>query len=187
MAQDRFKDWNLYHKSVAVFVGGLFALVIMLLAYAFTDWGFEVSHKRVVHYDAASVWPFVVEDKNRSRWIAAVRDVAPLTGKAGTVGASRFLIWRQDGKQWTAFETVDQNVPERKLVAFQQSDLYERVWTVELEPVAPCGTAISLKEWIRPRLFQDRFWIFTLLAPSKKRLSTSLDSLDYWLEESASP
>lgn len=180
--KDKFRDWNLYHKSIVI---GIAAVILWIMVWAVRvyDGAFEFEREETLPYSAATIWPWLIADENRPRWSAELVDVGRLVGTAGELDTTRLLFWRQGYKRWQSVERVTMVLPERIIKTAQESDKDLRWTTVELVPVGACETRVVLKETIRPIEYNDRFWFFRRSEEHEARQSESHRALKSWLNE----
>jgi len=182
MAKDKFRDWNLYHKSIVAVVAA-FAVSVGLRAYLVYDGAFEISDEMVLNASADEIWPWVVDNKKRADWQG---EVIRVQGLSVEVGRKRLLYWKRGYKRWHSFETTTALVAERLFKSEQESDFDTRWFEVELVPESSCQTKVKLREVIRPNDYEDRFWFFRVEAERRQRLENSLSALERWLRTSSS-
>lgn len=182
VVKDRFRDWNLYHKSIVVAIG---TAIVWIIAWAIIvyDNAFEFTHEETLPYSPAAIWPVIVADENRPRWAAELVDIGRLSGVAGEQDTTRLLFWRQDFKRWQAVERISSVLPERLLKSVQEADKDHRWVTIELVPEGNCQTKVILTEVILPLDYNDRFWFFRKTEQHEKRLATSHRALKRWVED----
>lgn len=178
--KDRFRDWNLYHKSV-VAVLAAFAVSIVFRLILVIDAAFEVTEEVVLPYDAEAIWAWVTQDENRGRWQAELVDVQRLQGNETEAGSTRLVFWKKRGKRWHAVEQTSEVLPGRVFATIQESDDDQRWFRVELRPEDTCSTRIRVSEVIRPKAYSDRFWFFREADEHEEKWGTSLEALDRWL------
>ncbi|WP_374764743.1 SRPBCC family protein [Yunchengibacter salinarum] len=183
--KDRFRDWNLYHKGVVALLAALFSMVVLRAVLVHDGGGFKVSAARSFDVAPSAVWPWVLENRNRTRWQTHLSDMTRLRGAPQEQGASRMLFWRRMNKSWTGVEKTAAVVPERLFHVVQQSDFRDRELIVTLDPLTPCGTRLEMVEVIVPTSFSDRFWAFMHSEEYAARLESSLKALDGWLKDRA--
>lgn len=155
---------------------------IILRAILVFDTAFEVKGSAVINADAGTVWTWMTDDKNRSRWQTEIIDFVRLTGQTQDVGATRLVFWKRDLKRWQATERTLGAVPGRALNLMQQSDIDKRWLTLSLEVISDCQTRLSIDEIIEPSSFSDRFWFFNARTGHETRIQTSFDALNTWME-----
>lgn len=184
IVKDRFRDWNLYHKTIVL---ALVACVLWVAAWAVmvVDGAFEFEHEETLPYSASAIWPWVVGDAARPRWTAELVDIGELTGEAGEAETTRLLFWRRGYKRWQAVERVTNAVQERIVSFAQDSDIDQRWFSVELVPVSACETRIILKETVFPLEYAKRFWFFQETDIAEMRLSESHRALARWVADTA--
>ncbi len=174
--KDRFRDWGLYHKAVAAFVVSLIIGVIYR-ALIVIDGAFEITDERLIHAPAEQVWEFVIDNKNRVRWQGELIEVA---GFSIEEGDTRMLSWQRVYDRWRSWETTTDLIPFRVFKTHQEADEEERWFSVDLAPKGKCSTLVKLRELIRPKAYNDRFWFFRVSDVHQKRLAVSLEALDRW-------
>ncbi len=182
--KDRFRDWNLYHKSVvaALVAFGVSIVVRLILV---IDAGFEISEEAVLPYSAEAIWPWVTNDENRERWQAELIDLQRLKGNELENGATRLVFWKKQGKRWHAMEQTSEVLPGRVFATIQESDNDQRWFRIELKPEGPCSTRVSISEVIRPKAYNARFWFFRESGDHQEKWGTSLEALERWLGKRA--
>ncbi|WP_262691960.1 SRPBCC family protein [Kordiimonas aestuarii] len=181
--RDRFRDWNLLHKSVvAVIAAVVFSVVFRLVLVI--DAGFELTYEKVMPYSARDIWAFIDDDKNRVRWQAELVDTQRLTGDMVQAGSTRLLFWKRGYKTWHAVEQTKEALPERLFATIQESDRDQRWYRIELAPEGECSTRVSVREVIRPKAYNKRFWFFSEEGVHDARWDASFAALDRWLKRS---
>lgn len=182
VVKDRFRDWNLYHKSVVL---ALAACIIWAIIWAVMviDGAFRFEHEETLPYSAETIWPWVVTDENRPRWIGELIDIGELTGEAGKTDTTRLLFMRRGYKRWQSVERLTSAVPNRLVSYAQESDIDRRWFSVELRPAGPCKTKVILKETIQPLAYAKRFWFFQESSKVEERLKNSQEALARWVSE----
>ncbi len=185
VVKERFRDWNLYHKSIVV---GLAACVLWIAVWAIMviDGAFDFEREETLPFSTEAIWPWVVADENRPRWTTELIDIGELTGEAGEADTTRLLFWRRKFKRWQAVERVVNALPQRLVSYVQESDIDQRWFTVELVPVTACETRIIMKEVIFPLEYAKRFWFFRETETAENRLVEAQRALGSWVE-SANP
>lgn len=182
--KERFRDWNLYHKTVVLVLAGA-TLWGAAWAVIVIDGAFEFEYEKTLPYSAETIWPWVVGDENRPRWTTELIDIGELTGEPGEQDTTRLLFWRQGYKRWQAVERVTDVVAGRVINYAQESDLDQRWYRVELVPASACETRVILKETIMPLEYAKRFWFFRETDVAEQRLATSANALGRWVSETA--
>jgi len=180
--QDRFRDWNLYHKSVVIMIASIIGWTLLHAVLVY-DRAFELKQKETISVDTSSLWPWLIEDTNRHRWSSQLVDLSALTGKAGDIGATRLLFWKEGTKRWHSSEAITQSLKARLFVSEQESDHDKRWVHIELKPKGPCSTEVAIKETLYPLSYSDRFWFFRKKERHQKRLDTSLTALQRWAQK----
>ena len=180
MVRDRFRDWNLLHKSVVAFIAAV-AISLSFRAFIVIDAAFQTEQEIILPYDSAVIWPWVTDNQNRARWQAELIDLQRLMGVADTPGSTRLLFWKKRYKRWQAVEQTSEVVQERLFATLQESDGDQRWFRVELTPLGQCQTRVVIRETIRPLAYTDRFWFFRYSGDHADRLKVSLAALDRWL------
>lgn len=178
--KDRFRDWNLLHKSVVMVIIAFFLSVTVWSVWVI-DAAFELEHEVVLPYEAASVWDWVYDPERRTDWQAELVDFAPYVGVPEKVESTRLLYWKRGFKRWQAVERTREVVQNRLYATAQESDHDQRWFRVEIVPEGPCKTRLLLVEVIRPKFYSDRFWFFTSNREAQERLETSAKALKRWL------
>ncbi|MEX0297866.1 MAG: hypothetical protein AB3N28_02260 [Kordiimonas sp.] len=181
VVKERFRDWNLYHKSIVV---GLAACVLWIVVWAVIviDGAFDFEREEVLPYSAEAIWPWVIADENRPRWTTELIDIGELTGEAGEADTTRLLFWRRKFKRWQAVERVANALPQRLVSYVQESDIDQRWFTVELVPVSACATQVVMKEVIFPLEYAKRFWYFRETEAAENRLAEAHRALGEWVK-----
>ncbi|WP_417460089.1 hypothetical protein [Kordiimonas sp.] len=182
--KDRFRDWNLYHKSVVAALAA-FAVSVIFRLIIVIDAGFEISEEAVLPYSAEAIWPWATSDENRERWQAELIDLQRLKGEATETDATRLVFWRKRGKRWHAMEQTSEVLPGRVFATIQESDNDQRWFRIELKPEGECSTRVLITEVIRPKAYNARFWFFREKDDHAEKWETSLEALDRWLEKRA--
>ena len=167
-------------------MGSMFAWVAAWAVLVY-DGAFPLTHERVLSYEAKTIWPWLVEDENRSRWTAELVDLSAFDGEAGEIGAARLLFWRRGSSRWHAVEHVTSSLSGRFVETVQKSDYDRRTFKIELVPEGICQTKVIINETIRPEAYKDRFWFFRYRAEREERLEVSLSALDGWIKNTAEP
>lgn len=180
--QDRFRDWNIYHKSVVLFLSAI-GVWVLIHAYFSWDGAYQETREVSLPYSAENLWPLLTGDEMRDLWFAELIDVNGLSGKEATVGATRLLFWKHRYKRWHSVERITDLVPNRLFKTIQESDHETRWLHVELKPISPCETHITLQEIIYPTAYKDRFWFFRDFTRHEQRLDDSMQSLATWAEK----
>ncbi|MFC3052430.1 SRPBCC family protein [Kordiimonas pumila] len=181
--KDRFRDWNLYHKSV---VGLLCSIAVAMVVHAALvyDGAFHIKHEKLISVEAATLWPWIISDDNRDRWTTELIDTGVLSGDAGQKGTTRLLFWKRGTKRWHSLEKVTESLPGRVFASYQESDMDKRWLRIDLVPAGPCQTRVEIEETIFPVTYKDRFWFFLSKDDQDKRVIGSLDALDRWTVKS---
>ncbi len=175
--KDKFRDWNLYHKSVAAFVAALFVSVIYHAIIVY-DGAFEYTDERIIEAPASEIWKFVTDNKNRVRWQG---ELILVNGLSIEEGRSRMLYWQRVYKRWRSWEQTTELVQERLFRSVQETDDDTHWWSVELEPLGECSTRVIIRDIIRPNAYEDRFWFFRRNdAAEDQRLEVSFNALERW-------
>ncbi|WP_417451863.1 SRPBCC family protein [Kordiimonas sp.] len=182
--RDRFRDWNLLHKSVVAVLAALFVSLVFRLILVI-DAGFELTHEVVLPYAAPEVWAFVSDDENRVRWQAELVDAQRLKGDMAQSGSTRLLFWKRGYKNWHAVEKTTEVLPERLFASIQESDKDQRWYRLELSPEGPCETRVLVREVIRPKSYNNRFWFFREEEVHDARWEASFAALGRWLDRTA--
>lgn len=182
--RDHFRDWNLYHKSI---VAGLAAVVFGILLHAVLvyDTAFEINDERMINADAETVWAWISDDKNRSRWQAELHDLVPLTGETAETDTTRLVFWQRGLRRWQSTERTTNIITGRILNLLQQSDTDKRWITLSLELVSRCQTRLIVTEIIEPNAYKDRFWFFNERALHEARLEASFEAMNRWMRSAA--
>lgn len=179
--RDKFRDWNLYHKSIVILLAaigfGLFVRAIIVF-----DTAFEVKGSAIIHADAATTWLWITDDKNRTRWQAEMVGLVRLTGNTSELDSTRLAFWQRGKDRWQSTERTTGLIPERALSLIQQADIDKRWLNLSLEVIAPCQTRLTIDEIIEPTSYSDRFWFFKNRNIHDTRLETSFKSLNEWME-----
>lgn len=182
--KDRFRDWNLLHKSVVALIAAFFVSVAYR-AIIVIDAAFEVDQEAVLPYAAETIWPWIYTPDRRVDWQAWQIDYAPYVGDPNKAESTRLVRWKKGFKRWHAIERTTEVVQERLYVTVQESDKDIRWFRVELIPEGPCSTRLRLHDVVQPKKYEERFWFFTERADEQERLDRSLEALDRWLGETA--
>lgn len=177
--KERFRDWNLYHKAVAATVAAMVFWVFLRAVFVY-DTAFELKAEKTINANPEALWPYIIGNPLRDNWIA---ELLRVQGVSVDVGRNRFLYWKRRYTQWRSYEVTTALVKERIFHTAQTSDLDERWWEVELEPLGPCRTKVKLRELIRPLEYKDRFWFFRVEEERQARLDVSLEALERQLKE----
>ncbi|TNE62272.1 MAG: SRPBCC family protein [Alphaproteobacteria bacterium] len=184
MVQDRFRDWNLLHKSVAALVAAFF-VAVAIHAVRVREAAFALDDSRVLPYSAETIWPWLTDYRNRARWQAELIDLSRMSGDVTDYNSTRLLFWKRRYTHWQAVEQTKEIVENRLFATIQESDFDYRWFRIELEPVGPCSTRVTMHEVIQPLRYTDRFWFFRDHDERRGRLTLSLDALDDWLGKTA--
>ncbi|MFC4348929.1 hypothetical protein ACFO5Q_13835 [Kordiimonas lipolytica] len=179
--KDRFRDWNLLHKSVVALIAAFFVSVAYR-AVIVIDSAFEVQQEAVLPYAAETIWPWIYTPERRSNWQAWQIDYAPYMGAPDKVESTRLARWKKEYKRWHAVERTTEVVQARVYATVQESDKDTRWFRVELTPEGPCSTRVRLYDMVRPKGYEERFWFFTSLDDEQKRVDASLKALDRWVD-----
>tara|TARA_R110002096_G_scaffold316732_1_gene511220 strand:+ start:386 stop:961 length:576 start_codon:yes stop_codon:yes gene_type:complete len=182
IVKDRFRDWNLYHKSVVLALAAC-ALWVIIWAVMVFDGAFEFEQEETLPYSTSNIWPWIIGDETRPRWTAELIDIGELTGEAGEAETTRLLFWRRGYKRWQAVERVTNAVQERLVSFAQESDIDQRWFSVELVPVGACETRVVMKETLFPLEYAKRFWFFQETDAAEKRLKESHRALASWVAD----
>ena len=182
--KDRFKDWNLLHKSVVAVLAALFVGVAVRAIVAI-DAGFELKHEAVVPYATSDVWSLITSNKGRIRWQGQLVDIQRLTGEPTETGSTRLIFWKVGYKAWHAVEQTREVLPERVFATIQESDKDHRWFRVELTPEGDCSTRVKISEIIRPVAYNKRFWFFREMEEHEAKWDASFEALERWLATSA--
>jgi hypothetical protein len=182
--KDRFRDWNLLHKSVVALIAAFFVSVVYR-AVIVIDAGFEMDQEMVMPYAAEAIWPWIYPPERRTDWQAWQIDYAPYVGKPDQAESTRLVRWKQGFKHWHAIERTTEVVQQRLYATVQESDKDVRWFRVELIPEGPCSTRVRLHDVARPKKYEERFWFFTRRKDEQDRLDKSLEALDRWVGETA--
>lgn len=182
--KDRFRDWNLYHKSIVTVLVAM-AFGIVLRALLVIDTAFEVVGEMEVPADAETVWHWVTSDEDRDKWQAELVDLVQLTGPTLESGATRLVFWQRGSRRWQAVERTGSVLPGRVVSLTQESDEDNRWITVTLDDVGDCRTMLRIEEIIVPVAYADRFWFFNHRSAHEKRLNSSFDALARWMATAA--
>ncbi len=177
--KDRFRDWNLYHKSVAALVAAL-GVGVVLRAILVIDTAFQVEGERIVNAGADTIWALMATDAERDKWQAEMVDLVELTGPTDEASATRLLFWKRGLKRWQAVERTRSALPGRQLELEQSADKDTRWVTMNLEVIGPCQTKVSIVEIIEPEAYLDRFWFFNERTLHENRLNASFDAMERW-------
>jgi uncharacterized protein YndB with AHSA1/START domain len=165
----------------ALFTGGLYN------AYIVIDAAFEVEAERTLAYSPDAIWPWIYDPERRTDWQTHVIDAVPYMGDPQESESTRLLFWKLRGKRWHAVERTADVLPMRLYSTVQESDKDARWLKVELDPVSACETRVTMREVIQPKAYGERYWFFMNRSEARARLSTSLEALDRWLGDRASP
>lgn len=182
--KDRFKDWNLLHKSVVALLAALFVGVAVRAIVAI-DAGFEIKHEAVVPYAAADIWSIVTDNQGRIRWQGQLVDIQRLTGEPLDIDSTRLIFWQKGYRKWHAMEQTKEVLSERLFATIQESDHDQRWFRVELRPEGDCSTRVSVREIIRPKNYNKRFWFFREMEEQQQKWEASFAALDRWLKAGA--
>lgn len=179
--KDKFRDWNLFHKSI---VAGMVALGLSVLvkAYFAIDGAYELKEERVIPASAADIWPWVTDNLKRPYWQG---EVIRVQGLSTDVGRRRLLFWQRQFENWRSSEITTALVQERLFRVEQESDFDTRWLEVELTPIGPCETKVTMTEIIQPSKFSDRFFFYRIKEKRQERLTKSLPYLENWVLKSA--
>ncbi|GHF16957.1 hypothetical protein GCM10017044_09140 [Kordiimonas sediminis] len=180
--KDRFRDWNLLHKSVVIFLWAL-GFGTALRAYLVVDGGaVELQMEQTLPHGAETIWPWLHDTENRPRWQAHITRVSKLRGDTAAVRSTRLISWRDRGKRWTGVEETVASVPGRLYEVYQESEKDTRRFKVELEPISACQTRVVFTETIRDESYSNRFFGFLQSGDRTERLTISFSALTDWLE-----
>lgn len=182
--KDRFRDWNLLHKSVVAVLAALFVGVAVRAIVAI-DAGFEIKREVVVPYAAADVWSLVTDNQGRIRWQGQLVDIQRLSGAPKEAGSTRLVFWQKGYRKWHAVEQTKEVLVERVFATVQESDHDQRWFRVELAPEGDCATRVSVREVIRPKNYNKRFWFFRQMEEHEQKWDASFAALDRWLKTGA--
>lgn len=181
---DRFRDWNLLHKSVVMVIIA-FALCVVAWMIWVLDAAFELEHETVLPYSTESIWPWVYDPDRRTDWQAELVDVVPYVGAPDKAESTRLLFWKREYKRWQSVERTREAVQQRLYATVQEADDELRWFRVELIPEGACQTRVKLNEVIHPKAYSDRFWFFTRNEDAQRRLDISGKALGRWLKNTA--
>ncbi|MCJ9428448.1 SRPBCC family protein [Kordiimonas marina] len=184
MARDNFKDWNLLHKVTAAVVAAL-VVGIAIHAVRVRTAAFKFEASRDYNVSAETLWPWLVNYKDRIRWQAELIDMSRLMGDADKPGSTRLIFWQRGYKKWSAVERTEEVVQNRLYATYQEADGDHRWFRVELIPEGACKTRVVMHEVIKPLTYADRFWYFSEASDRQHRLDISLDALGYWMKKTA--
>lgn len=182
--KDRFRDWNLLHKSVVMVIIA-FALCVVTWMIWVIDAAFELEHEQVLPYSAETIWPWIYEPKLRTDWQGELVDAVSYVGAPDKAESTRLLFWKREFKRWQSVERTREVVQNRLYVTVQESDAEMRWLRVELVPEGPCQTRLLIQEIIHPKAYRERFWFFTRNNEAQKRLDISAKALNRWLDSKA--
>lgn len=182
--KDRFRDWNLLHKSVVALLAALFVGVAVRAIVAI-DAGFEIRRETVVPYATSDVWQLVTSNKGRIRWQGQLVDMQRLTGDPTESGSTRLIFWKKGYKAWHAVEQTKEVLQERVFATIQESDQDHRWFRVTLTPEGECSTRVNVSEIIRPVAYNKRFWFFREMEEHEAKWEASIEALGRWLERTA--
>ncbi|NVJ99454.1 MAG: SRPBCC family protein [Alphaproteobacteria bacterium] len=182
--KDRFRDWNLLHKSVVMVIIAFFLSVTVWSIWVF-DAAFELEQEVVIDHGTEAIWPWVFDPKKRTDWQGELVDVVPYVGAPDKAESTRLLFWKRGYKRWQSVERTKDVVPERLYATVYESDNDIRWLRVELIPEGPCRTRVRLNEIIGPKFYKDRFWFFTSNREAEKRLQISGAALQRWVGDTS--
>lgn len=182
MAKDRFRDWGLYHKSVATLVAAL-VLSVLVRALMAIDAAYAVKDEIMIDANAAEIWPWILDNNKRADWQGEIMRVSGVSSEAGS---SRLVFWKRHYQRWRSYEVTTALVKERLIRSEHNSDEDKRWWQIELVPQSPCGTKVIFTETIQPNTYENRFWFFRVRDERQKRVENSVKSLKGWVEKTAS-
>jgi len=177
--RDKFRDWNIYHKSIVVLLSAM-VFGVIVRAVIVIDTAFEVADERIINASADKVWSLVSTDSNRDKWQGEIVGLAKLTGPTIEQGATRLIFWRRGLRRWQSVERTRDILPGRVLNLFQTSDQDTRWVAVTLEVISACQTKLSISEIIEPSAYEDRFWFFKQRTVHENRLAASFDAMERW-------
>lgn len=177
--RDKFRDWNLYHKSIVILLAAM-AFGVIVRAIVVYDTAFEIVDQRIINASADTVWTLVSDDESRDKWQAELIDMVELTGPTNEPSSTRLIFWKQDLKRWQAVERTQNLLTGRVLKLLQTSDQDTRWVSFTLDVIGPCQTMLNIEEIIEPSAYKDRFWFFGQRTNHEKRLSASLDAMERW-------
>ena len=178
--KDKFRDWNLFHKAIVAALVA-FGLSVLVKAYFAIDGAYELKEERIIPASAAAIWPWVTENLKRPHWQG---EVIRVQGLSTEVGRRRLLFWQRQFENWRSSEVTTALVQERLFSVEQESDFDTRWLEVELTPLGPCETKVTMTEIIQPALFSDRFFFFRVREKRQQRLANSLPYLENWVLKS---
>jgi hypothetical protein len=183
--RDRFRDWNLYHKTIMVVLAAITfgTLVRAILVF---DTAFQLTNQKVVEASPSQIWLWMTGEALRDDWQAELISVVSLSGDTIEKGTTRLMFWQRGFKRWQSAETTLNLIPERVLVLRQDSDIDTRWVTMSLEVISECKTRVTIDEIIEPSNYADRFWFFNERDLHEARIETSLNDLGRWLQETDS-
>jgi len=177
--RDKFRDWNIYHKSVVILLSAM-VFGVIVRAVLVIDTAFEVADERIINASADRVWSLVSIDSNRDKWQGEMVALAKLTGTTVEQGSTRLVFWRRELKRWQSVERTRNILPGRILNLIQTSDQDTRWVAITLEVISTCQTKLSIVEIIEPSAYKDRFWFFSQRTIHENRLTASFNAMERW-------
>jgi len=181
MAKDRFRDWGLYHKSVAALLVAL-AFGVLVRALMAIDAAYAVKDEIIIEANTADIWPWILDNNKRADWQGEIMQVS---GVSPEVGSSRLVFWTRGYKRWRSYEVTTALVKERLFRSEHNSDKDRRWWQIELMPESSCRTKVVFTETIQPNTYDNRFWFFRVRDERQQRVENSVKSLKNWVEKTA--
>lgn len=152
------RGWTRYHLSVVAFFAALAFGALLRGVLVINSGGWEVDKTIDLPFAPEQLWPIVSAADQRVKWHAGVSDILPLKkAESGMIGSTYSIWYLRHPITWRGKETIMKYVPGRLMVTYIDSELDERNFSIELQPVSDCLTRVRLRETVAPKNYWQRY------------------------------